>query len=79
MNKQELQAMLTVHPDDGGCTEAWDVVEVYAELIAAGVNPAVDYPRVAAHLQDCDPCAQDLAGVVALALATKTRRRLFAR
>ncbi len=79
MNRDELQAMLTVDPEDGGCTEMWDAMEVYAELLAAGADPAADYPRVAAHLRDCDPCTQDLAGVVAAVLATKTRRRIFGR
>ena len=77
MTKNELQALLDVHPDDSGCAEAWNAMEVYAELVAAGVDAAVEYPRVAAHLRDCDPCAEDLAGVVALALGTRRRRRLF--
>ena len=77
MDKDELQAMLTVQPDDGGCNETWDVMDVYAELVAAGVDPSAEYPRVAAHLRDCDPCTQDLSGVVAAVLATKPRRRLF--
>ena len=79
MDKDELQAMLTVDPLDGGCNEMWDAMEVYAELVAAGVDPSVEYPRVAAHLRDCDPCTQDLAGVVAAVLATKPKRRLFGR
>ncbi len=79
MDKDELQAMLTVDPQDGGCNEVWDAMEVYAELTAAGVDPSVEYPRVAAHLRDCDPCTQDLAGVVAAVLATRPRRRLFGR
>jgi hypothetical protein len=79
MNRDELQAMLTVRPDDGGCNEVWDAMEVYAELVAAGVDPWREYPRVAAHLKDCDPCAHDLAGVVAAVLATSPKRRLFGR
>jgi hypothetical protein len=79
MDKDDLQAMLTVDPQDGGCNETWDVMDVYAELVAAGVDPAREYPRVAAHLRDCDPCSQDLAGVVAAVLATKPKRRLFGR
>jgi hypothetical protein len=85
MNKDELQAMLTVDPQDGGCNEMWDAMEVYAELVAAGVDPSAEYPRVAAHLRDCDPCSEDLAGVVAAVLATKPpretawRRRIFRR
>jgi hypothetical protein len=81
MNRDELQAMLTVQPGDGGCDETWDAVDVYAELVAAGADAAAEFPRVAAHLHDCDPCAQDLAGVVAAVLATdrapRSRRRLF--
>ena len=79
MDKNELQAMLTVDPQDGGCDEMWDAMEVYAELSAAGVDPSAEYPRVAAHLRDCDPCSQDLAGVIAAVLATRSKRRLFRR
>ncbi len=79
MNRDELQAMLTVQPDDGGCNEVWDAMEVYAEIVAAGADPSREYPRVAAHLVDCDPCAEDLAGVVAAVLATTPRRRFFRR
>jgi hypothetical protein len=79
MDKDELQTMLTVDPHDGGCDEMWDAMEVYAELSAAGVDPSAEYPRVAAHLRDCDPCTQDLAGVIAAVLNTTSKRRLFRR
>jgi anti-sigma factor ChrR (cupin superfamily) len=41
-------------------------LHVYADLVAAGADPAERYPGVAAHLAACDACAEDLRGLSAL-------------
>jgi hypothetical protein len=44
-----------------------DVLDVYAELAVAGGPAAAErYPGVATHLRFCDPCAQDLEGLMSL-------------
>jgi len=61
-----LQRLLQVNPADAGCDHAMEVLDAYAELTA--VDPAAAataYPGVAAHLEDCGPCADDLAGLLA--------------
>ncbi|BCJ37356.1 hypothetical protein Athai_48590 [Actinocatenispora thailandica] len=62
-----LLAFLATQDDDAGCGATRDVLDVYADLILAGLDPAARFPGVAAHLHDCAPCADDLAGLLALA------------
>lgn len=65
--RQALLAFLTTHDDDAGCGRTREVLDVYAEEILAGLDPADRWPGVAVHLRACDPCADDLAGLLALA------------
>jgi hypothetical protein len=60
-----LARFLRTDPRDVGCDEAWAVVHVYAELVAAGADPEAQFPGVTAHLASCGPCAEDFAGVIA--------------
>ncbi|BCJ28499.1 hypothetical protein AB0I55_19800 [Actinocatenispora sera] len=65
--RQALLAFLTTHDGDAGCGPTREVLDLYAEEILAGLDPAVRFPGVAIHLRDCHPCADDLAGLLALA------------
>ncbi len=49
---------------DVGCDEAWALVHVYAELVAAGEDPEDRFPGVSAHLASCGPCADDFQGLL---------------
>ena len=60
-----LQRLLTVDPEDGGCGLAMELLDVYADLLASGQDAAAAYPAVAAHLEACGPCDQDLRGLLA--------------
>ena len=61
------ERFLRTDPSDPGCGGAMEIMDVYAELAVAG-GPAAEqrYPGVAAHLRVCDPCAQDLEGLMIL-------------
>ncbi|KAB8194230.1 hypothetical protein FH608_018855 [Nonomuraea phyllanthi] len=59
-----LDAFLRTDPRDAGCDEAMEMLDVYAELLAAGNDPSKRFPDVRAHLLACGPCAQDLEGLV---------------
>jgi hypothetical protein len=61
-----LDRFLLTDPRDVGCAEAMDLLHVYAEVAAVDA-PAAErrYPGIAAHLQACGPCAEDLAGLLA--------------
>jgi len=69
---ERLDQFLRTDPRDVGCEEATAILHVYADLMAAGADAAHRYPGVAAHLQACGPCGEDLAGLL---LAVTTSRR----
>ena len=61
-----LQRLLQVDPADAGCEHAMEVLDAYAELVAVDPSAAAQaFPGVAAHLEDCGPCADDLTGLLA--------------
>jgi hypothetical protein len=62
-----FERFVRTDPSDTGCGPAMDVMDVYAELAVAGrLSAEQRYPGVAAHLRVCDPCAQDLEGLMTL-------------
>jgi hypothetical protein len=58
---------LTIDPADAGCEETMELLHVYADLILAGKDPEAHLPGIAAHLRECDPCGEDLQGLLAAA------------
>ena len=60
-----LERFLHTDPRDVGCARAMEVIHVYAELFVAGADPERRFPGVAAHIEACGPCQEDLAGLVA--------------
>jgi hypothetical protein len=60
-----LDAFLQTDPRDAGCDATMEMLDVYAELSAAGSDPAARFPGLHAHLLACGPCAEDLAGLLA--------------
>lgn len=64
-SRERLERFLATDPRDVGCDEAMAVMHLYAELLAAGVDAAEQYPGVAAHLAACDACAEDVDGLLA--------------
>ncbi len=61
-----LERFLDTDPQDAGCAEAMEMLHVYADLLATDADAASLYPRVAAHLDACGPCAEDLTGLLAV-------------
>lgn len=64
-SRERLERFLATDPQDVGCDEAMAVMHLYAELLAAGVDAAEQYPGVAAHLAACEACAEDVDGLLA--------------
>lgn len=60
----QRERFLRTDSRDVGCDEAMAVLPVYADLAAADRNAAGRYPGMAAHLEACGPCAEDLAGLL---------------
>src|SRR3954447_8770800 len=60
----DLEAFLTTDPKDIGCGEAMEVLHAYADMVAADEAAQERFPEVAAHLQACGPCTEDLDALV---------------
>ena len=60
-----LEGFLRTDPRDVGCARAMEMLQVYAELVAAGEPAEERYPGIAAHLQACGPCGGDFEGLLA--------------
>ncbi len=60
----ELDRLLVTDPRDSGCGHAMELLDVYADLLDAGHDPAQRHPDIAAHLAQCGPCSQDLTGLL---------------
>jgi hypothetical protein len=70
-----LDAFLRTDPRDAGCDATMEMLDVYAELLAAGNEPSGQFPGMHAHFLACGPCAQDLEGLLtALTDRTSSRR-----
>jgi hypothetical protein len=69
-----LDAFLRTDPRDAGCDATMEMLDVYAELLAAGNDPSDQFPGLHAHFLACGPCAQDLEGLLT-ALTRKTSFR----
>jgi hypothetical protein len=61
----QLDRFLRTDPRDVGCAEAMDLLNVYAELVAAGQQAEERYPGIVAHLHACGPCGEDFEGLLA--------------
>jgi hypothetical protein len=59
---RRFERFLTTNPADVGCDETRRLMHVYAEAILAGTPR---HPGIAAHLEDCPPCADELEGLLA--------------
>jgi hypothetical protein len=59
-----LDHFLQTDPRDVGCAEALEILHVYVDLAAAGLDPQQRYPGVAAHLRACGPCGEDFTGLL---------------
>jgi hypothetical protein len=67
---EKLDRFLLTDPQDVGCEQAMDLLDVYVELVAADPGAAARrYPGIAAHLAACGPCAEDFAGLLAVVTA----------
>ena len=58
---------LKTDPQDAGCAETLELLHAYVERELTHGDAAQVYPRIAAHLEVCDPCAEDYAGLLAVA------------
>jgi hypothetical protein len=65
--REALERFLATDPLDAGCDDVMELLDAYVELVIAGADPEARYPGITVHLRNCDPCAEDYAGLLALA------------
>jgi hypothetical protein len=61
-----LQRFLHTDPNDVGCEQSCALLHLYAERELEYRDAADRYPGIAAHLDACPACAEDLRGLLAL-------------
>ena len=62
---KRLERFLRTDPQDPGCDETRRLMHLYAEAILADDAPELRHPGIAAHLNDCSPCLDELEGLLA--------------
>jgi hypothetical protein len=60
-----LERFLKTDPRDAGCAETFELLDRYVEREMAFGDAADHYPEIAAHLSSCNPCVEDLEGLLA--------------
>jgi hypothetical protein len=70
---QALDEFLRTDPQDVGCEQAMEVLDVYVDVVSADGAEAAErrFPGVAAHLRsNCGPCGEDFDGLPAAITGT---------
>jgi hypothetical protein len=65
-----LEQFLSTDPQDAGCAETMRLLSVYVDALLAGQDPERRHPGIAAHLQACSPCNDDMRGLIAAVLGS---------
>ncbi len=60
-----LKSFLSTDPADAGCAETFRLLDAYVERELALGDARLAFPGVAAHLDVCGPCVQDVRGLLA--------------
>ena len=68
---ETLRRFLDTDPADAGCAETFRLLDVYVERELARGDARLAFPRVAAHLDVCGPCVEDVRGLL-VAIAGQT-------
>jgi hypothetical protein len=62
---ESLKSFLRTDPADAGCAETFRLLDVYVEREFALGDAGLVFPGVAAHLDVCGPCVEDVRGLLA--------------
>lgn len=61
---ERFDQYLATDPRDIGCDETMEMLHVYVDLLAQGIDAAEQYPGLAAHLESCEGCKEDVRGLL---------------
>lgn len=60
-----LRTFLRTDPADAGCAETFRLLDRYVERELAFGDARLAFPGIAAHLDVCGPCVEDVRGLLA--------------
>jgi hypothetical protein len=69
MPMNPIDRFLRTDPQDAGCDETRRLLHDYVDALLDGAHPEIRYPGIAAHLDDCPPCADERDGLLAATMA----------
>jgi hypothetical protein len=59
-----LQAVYSTQPDEISCDECFEMADLYAEMVMAGVDAAQVLPLVEDHLARCPGCREEFEALI---------------
>ena len=66
MNEDIRNRLLGSASPDPGCEACFEILDQYAEAMVRGVDVALRFPQVIAHLESCEACREDTEGLIAM-------------
>ncbi len=63
--KRMVRNVLTTRPDEIGCDECFEQLDLFVEMTLAGKNAAEAMPRVQDHLERCRDCREEFEALLA--------------
>ena len=64
MMKQPLRHLALTQKQEYSCDDAYDVLDVYAEMSARGEDTSALMPLVKLHLEICDNCREEFQALL---------------
>ena len=62
--KRMVRNVLTTRPDEIGCDECFEQLDLFVEMTLAGKNAAEAMPLVQDHLERCRDCREEFEGLL---------------
>jgi hypothetical protein len=62
--KRLLQVIYSTQPLEVGCDECFEMADLYAEMVLAGVDAAKVLPMVEDHLVRCPGCREEFQALI---------------
>lgn len=66
MTDQPLRRILGHQQPDPGCDQAFELLDLYCEAVLRGADAERLFPEFQSHIENCQACREDTAGLLAL-------------
>ncbi len=61
-----LEAIITTQEHEITCSECFELLDEYVELLQSGADPAAYFPQVANHLDHCPDCDEECQALLSV-------------